>query len=140
MPPTHPVHSPEDTSRFVLTPVQTVTRLLGVFFVVIGTLGVASHSVGIDHPGHLNASLSSELVLAGVGIGGIVLDRTASTARRYLTAVGIGLFTWSLYGVLDGEFGSATVSIIGWVRLGVAVAVPILGLAMGRSRTDQRLR
>src|SRR3978361_1008729 len=93
MPATHPVHSPEDTSRFVLTPVQTVTRLLGVVLLVIGTLGVASHIVGIDLPGRLEASAVSEPILAGVGIGGIVLDRTVKTARRYLTAVGIGLFT-----------------------------------------------
>lgn len=129
MPASHPMHTPEQASRFTALPLQWSARAIGWLLLLIGlvgsVLGVATNNAGASA-----GSTSVNLIHLTLGIAGVVMARTLGGARLFLVVGGVACLALSGYGlVVDGGNG-----VDDWLRLGLAVTMIGLVAALGRGR------
>lgn len=136
-----------------LAPIQTVARLVGIVFLVVGIAGfipgITTHLYGgLDFAGHdgnakllgiFEVSVLHNLVHLLYGVAGIALSRTWPGARAFLVGGGaIYLVLW-LYGlIIDRDSGANFVpvnSADNWLHFLLGAGMLALGLVLGRERT-----
>ncbi|MGN6188031.1 MAG: DUF4383 domain-containing protein [Conexibacter sp.] len=136
-----------------LAPIQTVARLVGIVFLVVGIAGfipgITTHLYGgLDFAGHdgnakllgiFEVSVLHNLVHLLYGVAGIALSRTWPGARAFLVGGGaIYLVLW-LYGlIIDRDSGANFVpvnSADSWLHFLLGAGMLALGLVLGRERT-----
>jgi hypothetical protein len=148
----HPARTSESTSKF-RTPVQKAAVVVGAVFVAVGLLGfvpgITTHYDQLSIAGHhsdaallgiFNVSVVHNLVHLAFGIAGIVLARTFNSARSYLIGGGIVYLVLFIYGlVIDHDSAANFVPVNdadNWLHLGLALAMIVLGAALGRRHDD----
>jgi hypothetical protein len=138
------------TTRTRGTKVQAAAALVGVVFLLVGTLGfipgITTDYDTLEATGH-----ESEAMLLGIfqvsilhnivhllfGLAGLALARTATSAMAYLVGGGaIYLVLW-LYGLLIDKTSEANFVPVNdaddWLHLGLGLAMIGLGLVLGRT-------
>jgi hypothetical protein len=85
-------------------------------------------------------SVVHNLVHLAFGAAGVVLARTLSGARVYLVGGGLVYAVLWLYGIMIDRGGDMNfVPVNGadnWLHLGLAIAMAVLGVALGGTRSD----
>jgi hypothetical protein len=135
--------------------VQAAAALVGVVFLLVGTLGfipgITTEYDTLEATGH-----QSEAMLLGIfqvsilhnivhllfGIAGLALARTATSAMAYLVGGGgVYLVLW-LYGLLIDKTSEANFVPVNdaddWLHLGLGLAMIGLGLILGRALPGRR--
>jgi hypothetical protein len=137
-----------------MTPVQRVTLIIGVVFLLVGIAGFipglttdydsldfAGHESGAELIGVFQVSILHNIVHLLFGIAGIALSRSASAARTYLIVGGaIYLVLW-IYGlVVDYDADANFVPLNdadNWLHLILGVGMIVLGFLVPRTRTTE---
>ena len=148
----HPVRTPESTSKFG-TAVQKAALAVGVVFLAVGILGFvpgittnydqltfAGHHSDAALLGIFNVSVLHNLVHLAFGVAGIALARTFNSARTYLIGGGIVYLVLFVYGLVVDHDSSANFVPVNdadnWLHLGLSIAMIALGGALGRTRGE----
>ncbi len=144
-------HSPFRPARSARS-VRSAAGLVGLVFLVVALLGFvpgvttgvdemtfAGHDSGAELFGVFQVSVLHNLVHLLFGVAGVVLSRTAATARAYLVGGGLVYLLLWLYGVLvdlDGDANFVPVDTAdNWLHLGLGAAMVLLGLVLGGRRS-----
>src|SRR5215218_1514871 len=133
-------------------PIQTVARLVGIVFLVVGIAGFIPGITtnlydGLEFAGHdgnakllgiFEVSVLHNIVHLLFGIAGLALSRTWDGARTFLIGGGaIYLVLW-LYGLIIDKHDSANFvpvnSADDWLHFFLGVGMIALGLVLGRQR------
>ena len=123
------------------TPVQNVTRLVGIVFLLVGIAGFipgittnlydglefAGNDGNAELLGIFKVSILHNLVHGLFGIAGLALAKTASGARTFLIGGGAIYVVLWLLGILGGADWIPSNSADDWLHL-------VLGIATDRSR------
>ena len=141
------------TTRTRGSKVQAAAALVGVVFLLVGTLGfipgITTDYDTLEATGH-----ESEAMLLGIfqvsvlhnivhllfGLAGLALARTATSAMAYLVGGGAVYLVLWLYGLLIDKTSEANFVPVNdaddWLHLGLGLVMIGLGLILGR--TDRR--
>jgi hypothetical protein len=137
------------------TNIQTVARLVGLVFLVVGVAGFipgittnlydglefAGHDGDAELLGIFQVSVLHNIVHLLFGFAGLALSRTISGSRTFLVGGGaIYLLLW-LYGLIIDRDSDANFvpldSADNWLHFGLGVAMITLGLLLSRERRTQ---
>ena len=131
------------------TPVQNVTRLVGIVFLLVGIAGFipgittnlydglefAGNDGNAELLGIFKVSILHNLVHGLFGIAGLALAKTASGARTFLVGGGAIYVVLWLLGILGGADWIPSNSADDWLHLVLGIALIGLGVALTRDRT-----
>jgi hypothetical protein len=131
------------------TPVQNVTRLLGVVFLLVGIAGFipgittnlydglefAGDNGNAELLGIFSVSVLHNLVHGLFGIAGLALAKTASGARTFLIGGGAIYVVLWLLGLVGGADWIPSNTPDDWLHLVLGVALIGLGVVLTRERT-----
>jgi hypothetical protein len=131
------------------TPVQNVTRLLGVVFLLVGIAGFipgittnlydglefAGDNGNAELLGIFSVSVLHNLVHGLFGIAGLALAKTASGARTFLVGGGAIYVVLWLLGLVGGADWIPSNTPDHWLHLVLGVALIGLGVVLTRERT-----
>lgn len=137
------------------SPIQMAAAAVGVVFLLVGILGfvpgVTTNFGDIEFVGHesdaellglFQVNILHNLVHLLFGVFGLVLARTAFSARNYLIVGGVAYLALWLYGlVIDLDTGwnfVALNSADNWLHAGLGVGMVVLGVAVPNERTRSR--
>lgn len=135
------------------TPIQTVTTIVAVVFLIVGVLGfipgVTTDFDTMEFAGHESEAMLLGLFQVSVlhnivhllfGIAGLGLARSATGSWYYLVVGGVIYLALWIYGlIVDMESAANFVPLneaVNWLHLGLGVGMIALGLLLGRSRTQ----
>jgi hypothetical protein len=148
-----------DVSRSVATTgrgvIRPVTALVGVVFLLLGVAGfipgITTHLGDITFAGHdspakllglFQVSVLHNIVHLLYGVVGLILARTAMTARIYLVGGGVIYLLLWLYGLITGKASNANFIPFNraddWLHFFLGVGMIGLGLILGRAPAAQR--
>ena len=130
--------------------VQWAAGLVGAVFVLVGILGfvpgvttgydsleVAGHDSGAELLGLFRVNVLHNLVHLVFGVAGLVMARTAATARRFLVGGGVVYLVLWLYGVaLDLDSAANVVALNtadNWLHLVLGAGMVALGSFLPRA-------
>jgi hypothetical protein len=130
-----------------MPPIQRTSAIVGALFLIVGfagfipglTTGYGSMTwMGADSHAHLlglfQVSILHNLVHIAFGVAGIMLARTARTARLYLLVGGAIYLLLFLYGLVIDPLTDANFvplnSADNWLHAGLGIAMVALGLLM----------
>ncbi|NML51990.1 DUF4383 domain-containing protein [Streptomyces sp. R302] len=148
MAPRHSLSRPARSAR----PVRSAAGLVGLVLLVVAVLGFvpgvttgvdemafAGHESGAELFGVFQVSVLHNAVHLLFGAAGVVMSRTAGTARAFLVGGGfVYLLLW-LYGVLVDLDGDANFvpfdTADNWLHLGLGAAMVLLGVVLGGRRS-----
>ena len=135
------------------TPIQLAALVVGAVFLLVGILGFipgittdydmltfAGHHSGAKLLGIFEVSILHNIVHLLFGIAGLILARTAATAKAFLVVGGglIYLVLW-LYGLLIDMDSAANFVPVNtadnWLHFALGAAMIALGLLLGRRTT-----
>jgi hypothetical protein len=130
------------------TPVQTVARLLGIVFLLVGILGFVPGITTNLYDGLDFAGDDSEAELLGIfqvsvlhniihvlfGVAGLALANTASGARTYLIGGGALYLVLWLLGLIGGLDWVPTNTADDWLHLVLGVGMIGAGVVLTRDR------
>jgi hypothetical protein len=131
------------------TPVQNVTRLVGVVFLLVGIAGFipgittnlydglefAGNDGNAELLGIFKVSILHNLVHGLFGVAGLVLAKTASGARTFLIGGGAIYIVLWLLGLAGGANWIPSNTPDDWLHLGLGIGLIGLGIALTRERT-----
>jgi arginine exporter protein ArgO len=134
------------------TTVQTVARIVGVVFLLVGIAGfIPGLTTGYDKMsfagmgsmamllGLFQVSILHNIVHLLFGIVGLLSARTARGAKRFLIVGGIVYAVLWLYGLVIDNSSSANFVPLNtadnWLHFVLAVGMILLGVLLGRDRT-----
>ena len=134
------------------TPVQQVTRLVGIVFLLVGIAGFipgittnlydglefAGNDGNAELLGIFKVSVLHNLVHGLFGIAGLALAKTASGARTFLIGGGAIYIVLWLLGLLGGADWIPSNSADDWLHLVLGVALIGAGYVLTRDRTVAR--
>jgi len=134
------------------TPVQNVTRLVGIVFLLVGIAGFipgittnlydglefAGNDGNAELLGLFKVSILHNLVHGLFGIAGLALAKTASGARTFLVGGGAIYVVLWLLGLLGGADWIPSNSADDWLHLVLGIALIGLGVVLTRDRTVPR--
>jgi hypothetical protein len=129
-------------------PVQNVTRLVGIVFLLVGVAGFipgittnlydglefAGNDGNAELLGVFKVSILHNLVHGLFGIAGLALAQTASGARTFLVGGGAIYIVLWLLGLLGGADWIPSNTADDWLHLGLGVGMIGLGVALTRER------
>ena len=130
------------------TPVQNITRLVGVVFLLVGIAGFipgittnlydglefAGSDGNAELLGLFKVSVLHNIVHGLFGIAGLALANTASGARTFLIGGGaIYVLLW-LLGIAGGADWIPSNTADDWLHLGLGAGMIVLGVALTRDR------
>ena len=131
------------------SPIQSVALLVGVVFLVVGTLGFipgitsnydqlkfAGHNSDAQLLGIFDTSILHNIVHLLYGLAGIVLARTIDGARTFLVGGGLVYLVLFVYGAIwHGEAGSNWIP-VNWaddiLHLALGAGMVIVGIVLSR--------
>ena len=130
-------------------PVQLAAAAVGAVFLLVGILGFvpgittnydqlafAGHESGALLLGLFAVSVLHNLVHAAFGVAGLLLSRTRSGAKNYLTIGGVVYAVLWLYGLVIDHGSAANFVPVNtadnWLHLVLAVGMVALGVLLGR--------
>ncbi len=130
------------------TPVQNVTRLLGIVFLLVGIAGFipglttnlydglefAGQNGDAELLGIFSVSVLHNIVHGLFGIAGLALAATASGARKFLIGGGAIYIVLWLLGLLGGADWIPSNSADNWLHAGLGVVMIGLGVALTREQ------
>lgn len=130
------------------TPVQNVTRLVGVVFLLVGIAGFipgittnlydglefAGNDGNAELLGIFKVSVLHNLVHGLFGIAGLALAATASGARTFLVGGGAIYIVLWLLGLLGGADWIPSNNADDWLHFVLGVGMIGLGIALTRER------
>ena len=130
------------------TPVQNVTRLVGIVFLLVGIAGFipgittnlydglefAGNDGNAELLGIFKVSILHNLVHGLFGIAGLALAKTASGARTFLIGGGAIYVVLWLLGILGGADWIPSNSADDWLHLVLGIAMIGLGVVLTRDR------
>ena len=130
------------------TPVQNVTRLVGIVFLLVGIAGFipgittnlydglefAGNDGNAELLGIFKVSILHNLVHGLYGIAGLALAKTASGARTFLIGGGAIYVVLWLLGLLGGADWIPSNSADDWLHLLLGIGMIGLGVALTRDR------
>lgn len=142
---------PTRASGMTATPIQTASLAVGVVFLLIGVLGfipgittnyddlmVAGHNSDAMLLGVFQVSILHNLVHLAFGVAGVLLARSASTARAFLIWGGVVYAVLWLYGLLVPHDSDANfVPVNGadnWLHFLLAAVMIGAGVLLSRGR------
>lgn len=145
------------TTRTRGSKVQAASALVGVAFLLVGTLGfipgittdydtleAAGHESNAMLFGIFQVSTLHNIVHLLFGIAGLALARTSPSAKAYLVGGGVVYLALWLYGLLIDKTSEANFVPVNdaddWLHLGLGLAMFGLGLTLGRTRPGRRTR
>lgn len=131
------------------SPVQAVTAVVGLAFLLVGALGFVPgittghdslHAAGPDSHAELfglfQVSVLHNALHLGLGAVGLVLTRTPSSSRAYLVGGGAAYLVLCVYGLVVDEASRANVVPLNgadnWLHLALGVLMVGLGVVLGR--------
>jgi hypothetical protein len=131
------------------TPVQNVTRLVGIVFLLVGIAGFipgittnlydglefAGNDGNAELLGLFKVSILHNLVHGLFGIAGLALAKTASGARTFLIGGGAIYVVLWLLGLVGGADWIPSNSADDWLHLVLGIALIGLGVVLTRDRT-----
>ena len=134
------------------TPVQNVTRLVGIVFLLVGIAGFipgittnlydglefAGNDGNAELLGLFKVSILHNLVHGLFGIAGLALAKTASGARTFLVGGGAIYVVLWLLGLLGGADWIPSNSADDWLHLVLGIALIGLGVVLTRDRAVPR--
>ena len=134
------------------TPVQNVTRLVGIVFLLVGIAGFipgittnlydglefAGNDGNAELLGLFKVSILHNLVHGLFGIAGLALAKTASGARTFLVGGGAIYVVLWLLGLLGGADWIPSNSADDWLHLLLGIGLIGLGVVLTRDRTVPR--
>lgn len=135
--------------------VQAAAAVVGVVFLLVGTLGfvpgittdydtmeAAGHRSRAELLGIFQVSTLHNIVHLLFGIAGLVLARTFASAKAYLVGGGVIYLVLWLYGVMIDKTSEANFVPVNnsddWLHLGLGLGMVGLGLVLGRTRPGRR--
>jgi arginine exporter protein ArgO len=150
---TRSTRTPRTTKR---SPVQLAALAVGAVFLLVGILGFipgittdydtmsfASHHSEAKLLGIFNVSILHNLVHVAFGIAGIVLAKTAASAKSFLIVGGVIYLALWLYGLVIDKNSAANFvpvnSADDWLHFVLGVAMVALGVLLGRNRHTSRV-
>lgn len=130
------------------TPVQNITRLVGVVFLLVGIAGFipgittnlydglefAGDNGNAELLGIFSVSVLHNIVHGLFGIAGLALAKTASGARTFLIGGGAIYVVLWLLGLIGGADWIPSNTPDDWLHLGLGVGLIGLGFALTRER------
>lgn len=145
------------TTRTRGSKVQAASALVGVAFLLVGTLGfipgITTDYDTLEATGHeshamlfgiFQVSTLHNIVHVLFGIAGLALARTSPSAKAYLVGGGVVYLALWLYGLLIDKTSEANFVPVNdaddWLHLGLGLAMFGLGLTLGRTRPGRRTR
>jgi hypothetical protein len=137
------------------TQIRRVTALVGVVFLLVGVAGfipgITTHLSTITFAGHnsntkllgiFQVSVLHNIVHLLYGVVGLILARTARTARLYLLGGGVIYLVLWLYGLVIDKMSGANFVPFNraddWLHFALGVGMIALGLIVGRPQTSPR--
>jgi hypothetical protein len=131
------------------TPVQNVTRLVGIVFLLVGIAGFipgittnlydglefAGNDGNAELLGLFKVSILHNLVHGLFGIAGLALAKTASGARTFLVGGGAIYVVLWLLGLVGGADWIPSNSADDWLHLLLGIGLIGLGVVLTRDRT-----
>jgi Domain of unknown function (DUF4383) len=131
------------------TPVQNVTRLVGIVFLLVGIAGFipgittnlydglefAGNDGNAELLGIFSVSILHNLVHGLFGIAGLALAKTASGARTFLIGGGAIYVVLWLLGLVGGADWIPSNSADDWLHLVLGIALIGLGVVLTRDRS-----
>jgi hypothetical protein len=131
------------------TPVQNVTRLVGIVFLLVGIAGFipgittnlydglefAGNDGNAELLGIFSVSILHNLVHGLFGIAGLALAKTASGARTFLVGGGAIYIVLWLLGLVGGADWIPSNSADDWLHLVLGIALIGVGVMLTRDRT-----
>ena len=134
------------------TPVQNVTRLVGIVFLLVGIAGFipgittnlydglefAGNDGNAELLGLFKVSILHNLVHGLFGIAGLALAKTASGARTFLVGGGAIYVVLWLLGLVGGADWIPSNSADDWLHLLLGIGLIGLGVVLTRDRTVPR--
>ena len=153
----HPAEPNASVTTRHRRPVQTVSALVGLVFLLVGVAGfvpgvttdldqlhVAGHDSGAMLVGLFMVSVLHNVVHLAFGVVGLLASRTARSARLFLLVGGVVYALLWVYGLVVDRDSTANVvplnSADNWLHLVLAVGMIALGLVLGRGVTADRAR
>jgi len=130
------------------TPVQNVTRLVGMVFLLVGVAGFipgittnlydglefAGSNGNAELLGIFEVSILHNIVHGLFGIAALALARTASGARTFMIGGGVIYVALWLLGIAGGANWIPSNSADNWLHLGLGGALIVLGVALTREQ------
>ena len=131
------------------TPVQNVTRLVGIVFLLVGIAGFipgittnlydglefAGDNGTAELLGIFSVSVLHNIVHGLFGIAGLALAKTASGARTFLIGGGAIYIVLWLLGIAGGANWIPSNTADDWLHLGLGGAMVVLGVVLTRERS-----
>ena len=131
------------------TPVQNVTRLVGIVFLLVGIAGFipgittnlydglefAGNDGNAELLGIFKVSILHNLVHGLFGIAGLALAKTASGARTFLIGGGAIYIVLWLLGLLGGADWIPSNSADDWLHLVLGIGMIGVGVVLTRDQT-----
>lgn len=131
------------------TPVQAAAALVGVLFLLVGVLGfipgITTDSGSLETAGHeshaellgiFQVSVLHNVVHLLLGVAGVALARTRSSARAFLVGGGAIYLLLFLYGLVVDDDSQANVVPLNtaddWLHLVLGVGMVVLGVVLAR--------
>ncbi|MGA8256116.1 MAG: DUF4383 domain-containing protein [Nocardioides sp.] len=144
-----------DTNRLPRAHVQLAAVVVGAVFLVVGVLGFvpgvttnlddlrfAGHESTAELFGVFQVSVLHNIVHLAFGVAGLLLARTATSARTYLIGGGVVYLALWVYGIAVDHHSQANFVPLddadNWLHLGLSVGMLALGLVLGRTATSRR--
>jgi hypothetical protein len=130
------------------TPVQNVTRLVGMVFLLVGIAGFipgittnlydglefAGSNGNAELLGIFEVSILHNIVHGLFGIAALALAKTASGARTFMIGGGVIYVALWLLGIAGGANWIPSNSADNWLHLGLGGALIVLGVALTREQ------
>lgn len=131
------------------TPIQSLATVVGVVFLLVGLLGfvpgITTHSGDLGFAGHgsgakllglFQVSILHNLVHLLFGVVGVMLARTAESARTFLVGGGVVYLALWVLGVVGGGAWIPVNTADNWLHF--ALGVGLIGLGFVTSRGTAR--